>query len=210
MAFSADRKSVAALAARTEGVRAGVDVGFADVELSKALRQSHAGVWMTVEDGVAARDAAASGLDPKTVLQLGAGGELPFEDHQFDVVLLTKTSIDGKVPLAAALFAQSRKRLGMLVREVHRILQGGGCLFFTVDEVAKDGIGWTQRAIYELLRDGFDVVELKRPPWWRFGTAGRTLTVCARRKNWRNRGIPIVGAALPVSSAMLSPRERSK
>ena len=154
---------------------------------------------MTVEDGAAARNAAASGLDPKTVLQLGAGGELPFEDHQFDVVLL-----------AAALFAQSRQRLGMLVREVHRILQGGGRLFFTVDEVSKDGIGWTQRAIYELLRDGFDVVELKRPPWWRFGTAGRTLTVCARRKNWRNRGIPIVGAALPVSSAMLSPRERSK
>ena len=187
------------MAARTEGVRAGVDVGFADVELSKALRQSHAGVWMTVEDGVAARDAAASGLDPKTVLQLGAGGELPFEDHQFDVVLL-----------AASLFAQSRQRLDMLVREVHRILQGGGCLFFTVDEVAKDGIGWTPRAVYELLRDGFDVVEIKRPPWWRFGSAGRTLTICARRKNWRNRGVPIVGAALPVSSAMLSPRERYK
>ena len=199
MAYSADRKTVAALAARTEGVRAGVDVGFADVDLSKTVRNSHAGVWMTVEDGATARNAAASGLDPKTVLQLGAGGELPFEDHQFDVVLL-----------AAAFFAHSRQRLGMLVREVHRILQGGGCLFFTVDEVAKDGIGWTQRAIYELLRDGFDVVELKRPPWWRFGTAGRTLTVCARRKNWRNRGVPIVGAALPVSSAMLSPRERSK
>lgn len=199
MAYSADRKTVAALAARTEGVRAGVDVGFADVDLSKTVRHSHAGVWMTVEDGAAARNAAASGLDPKTVLQLGAGGELPFEDHQFDVVLL-----------AAALFAQSRQRLGMLVREVHRILQGGGCLFFTVDEVAKDGIGWTQRAVYELLRDGFDVVEIKRPPWWRFGTAGRTLTICARRKNWRNRGVPIVGAALPVSSAMLSPRERYK
>ena len=199
MAFSADRKTVAALAARAEGVRAGVDVGFADVDLSRMVRNSHAGVWMTVEDGAAARNAAASGLDPKTVLLMGAGGELPFEDHQFDVVLL-----------AAALFAQSRQRLGMLVREVHRILQGGGRLFFTVDEVSKDGIGWTQRAVYELLRDGFDVVELKRPPWWKFGTAGRTLTVCARRKNWRNRGIPIVGAALPVSSAMLSPRERSK
>jgi hypothetical protein len=36
------------------------------------------------------------------------------------------------------------------------------------------------------------------------------MTVCARRKNWRNRGTPIVGAAMPVSSAMLSPRERSK
>ena len=79
-----------------------------------------------------------------------------------------------------------------------------------VDEAAAGGAGWTQRAVYELLRDGFDVVGLKRPPWWKFGTAGRTLTVCARRKNWRNRGTPIVGSALPVSSAMLSPRERSR
>lgn len=194
-----DRKTAAALASRAEGVRAGVDIGFADVAFSQALRQARAGVWMTVEEGAAARDAAAATLDPKTVLLLGAGGELPFEDHQFEVVLL-----------AAALFEQGRERLATLIRETHRILQGGGCLFFTVDEAASGSIGWTQRAVYELLRDGFDVVGLKRPPWWRFGTAGRTLTVCARRKNWRNRGTPIVGAAMPVSSAMLSPRERSK
>ena len=56
--------------------------------------------------------------------------------------------------------------------------------------------------------DGFDVVGLKRPPWWKFGVAGRTLTVCARRKTWRRRSAPIVGEAMPVSSAMLSPRER--
>ena len=199
MASSVDRKTTAALAARTGGVRAGVDVGFADAAFSQTLRQAHAGVWMTVEDDVDARDAAAAVLDPKTVLQLGAGGELPFEDHQFEVVLLS-----------AAMLAQPRERLGTLVREAHRILQGGGCLHFTVEEAARGGAGWTQRAVYELLRDGFDVVGLRRPPWWRFGTAGRTLTVCARRKNWRNRGTPIIGAALPVSSAMLSPRERLK
>ena len=200
MASSLDRKTVAALDARIKGVRAGVDVGFADAQFSQALRQAHCGVWMTVEDGAAARDAAAAALDPKTVLLLGTGGELPFEDHQFEVVLL-----------AAELLVRSRERLETLIRESHRILQGGGCLFFTVDETtASGGAGWTQRAVYELLRDGFDVVGLKRPPWWRLGLSGRTLTVCARRKNWRNRGIPIVGVALPVSSAMLSPRERSK
>ena len=194
-----DRKTAAALATRVEGVRAGVDVGFADAAFSQALRKDHAGVWMTVEEGAGARDASASALDPKTVLVLGTDVELPFEDHQFEVVLL-----------AAALFAQPRGRLETLVRETHRILQGGGCLYFTVEEATGANGGWTQRAVYELLRDGFDVVGLKRPSWWRFGTAGRTLTVCARRKNWRNRGTPIVGAALPVSSAMLSPRERSK
>lgn len=195
-----DRNTAAALAARAEGVRgAGVDVGFADAAFSQSLRQMRAGVWMTVEDGSAARDAAAAALDPKTVLQLGAGGELPFEDHQFEIVLLS-----------LAMLSQPRERLGTLIREAHRILQGGGCLYFTVEEASGDGAGWTQRAVYELLRDGFDVVGLRRPPWWRFGTAGRTLTVCARRKNWRNRGTPIVGAAMPVSSAMLSPRERYK
>ena len=191
--------SLAAVDARFERVRAGLDGGFASPEFSRALRESHEGVWMTVEDGAAAREAVSAALDPKTVLQLGTGGELPFEDHQFEVVVL-----------ASGLFAQSRERLGTLVRETHRVLQGGGCLFFTVDEASSTGAGWTQRAIYELLRDGFDVVGLKRPAWWRFGTAGRTLTVCARRKNWRNRGTPIVGAAMPVSSAMLSPRERAR
>jgi putative ABC transport system ATP-binding protein len=61
-----DRKTAAALASRAEGVRAGVDIGFADAAFSQALRQARAGVWMTVEDGVAARDAAAAALDPKT------------------------------------------------------------------------------------------------------------------------------------------------
>ena len=88
-----DRKTAAALAARAEGVRAGVDVGFADAAFSQAVRQTHAGVWMTVEDGAGARDASAAALDPKTVLQLGAGGELPFEDHQFEVVLLSSAML---------------------------------------------------------------------------------------------------------------------
>ena len=192
--------TLAELDARYSRVRAGLDLGFANVQASQAFRASHDGVWMTVECDAAARASTATALDPKTVLQLGTNGELPFEDHQFEVALFAKAVLDGP-----------RDRLEALVREAHRVLQGGGCLMFTVEEAARgDGRGWTARAVYELLRDGFDVVGLRRPPWWRFGTAGRTLTVCAGRKNWRNRGTPIVGAAMPVSSAMLSPRARSK
>ncbi len=193
------RATLAELDARYARVRAGLDVGFADAEVSHAFRTAHAGVWMTVEDGVSACASAAMRLSPKTVLQMGQGGELPFEDHQFEVVLFAKSVLDGP-----------RARVATLVREAHRVLQGGGCLMFTVDESSDEGRGWSARAVYELLRDGFDVIGLKRPPWWRFGTAGRTLTVCAGRKNWRNRGVPIVGAAMPVSSAMLSSRARSK
>ena len=201
MSSSLDRYAAAThaeLCARCPRVRAGADVGFGDAATSQIFRTACGGVWMTVETTAAARAATAATLDPKSVLQLGASGELPFEDHQVGVLLL-----------ARALFDEPRERVEALVREAHRVLQGGGCLLFTVDE-SSDGGGWSARAVYELLRDGFDVVGLRRPPWWRFGTAGRTLTVCAGRKNWRNRGTPIVGAAMPVSSAMLSPRSRAK
>jgi len=186
----------AELAARFTRVRAGVDAGFGDAAVSQTLRAACPGVWMTVEDGPAARARVAESLDPKTVLQLGVGGEMPFDDHQFEVVVLS-----------AALLSGDRERTDAVVRETHRILQGGGCLVFSVDE-AGSGVGFNQRGIYDLLRNGFDVVGLKRPPWWKFGAAGRTLTVCARRKTWRRRSAPIVGEAMPVSSAMLSPRER--
>lgn len=201
MSSRPDRLTAATLAdlgARYARVRAGVDIGFADPGVSRLIRSAHGGVWMTVEADAAARAATAAALDPKTVLGLGACGELPFEDHQFEVVLLSHAMLGG-----------SRQRMETLVREAHRVLQGGGCLMFTVEE-SSDGRGWTARAVYELLRDGFDMVGLKRPAWWRFGTAGRTLTVCASRKTWRDRGAPIVGETLPVSSAMLSPRGRPK
>ena len=194
-----DRCAAAAcaeIASRFTRVRAGVDAGFGDASVSQALRASCPGVWMTVEDGAVARARVAGALDPKTVLQLGTGGEMPFDDHQFEVVVLS-----------AALLSGDRARADAVVRETHRILQGGGCLVFSVDE-AGGASGFTQRGVYDLLKDGFDVVGLKRPPWWKFGAAGRTLTVCARRKTWRRRSAPIVGEAMPVSSAMLSPRER--
>ena len=202
MSSSPDRftaATLAELAARYASVRAGVDNGFSDAETSRLIRAAHGGVWMTVEPDAASRAATAARLDPKTVLALGAGGELPFEDHQFEVVLLSRRMLDGP-----------RARVETLVREAHRVLQGGGCLVFTVEESATEDRGWTARAVYDLLRDGFDMVGLKRPSWWRFGTAGRTLTVCAGRKTWRERGEPIIGERLPVSSAMLSPRGRPK
>ena len=199
MPSSMDKCAAAAcaeLSSRFTRVRAGVDVGFGDVTVSQTLRAACPGVWMTVEDGAAVRARVAAALDPKTVLQLGVGGEMPFEDHPFEVVVLS-----------AALLSGNRARAEAVVRETHRILQGGGCLVFSVDE-SGSGSGFSQRGVYDLLRDGFDVVGLKRPPWWKFGAAGRTLTVCARRKTWRSRSATIVGEAMPVSPAMLSPRER--
>ena len=108
----------AELAARFTRVRAGVDAGFGDAAVSQALRAACPGVWMTVEDGPAARARVAESLDPKTVLQLGVGGEMPFDDHQFEVVVLS-----------AALLSGDRERTDAVVRETHRILQGRSFTF---------------------------------------------------------------------------------
>ena len=44
----------------------------------------------------------------------------------------------------------------------------------------------TLSKIYNIfLRNGFDIISLARPPWWKFGFGGHTLTVCARRKAWK-------------------------
>ncbi len=186
-------KLVSEVASRFPRIRSGVDIGFADAEFSKAFRKVRGGVWMTVEETAFDRARVANEIDSKSVLTIGPEGELPFEDFQFELVILSD-----------AFFARNSQRRKTIVRECHRVLQGGGCLLFTVDADSLGGYASAQRYLYELLRDGFDVISLKRPPWWKFGKLGHTLTVCARRKNWRNRNLTVVRTNATVSSAILS------
>lgn len=159
------------ISARYAKIRAGLDVGFADARVSAALRLLRGGVWMTVETDAAARAAAAAVLPPETVLALGAGETLPFDDDQFEVAALN-----------GAVISQA------LVREIHRVLLPAGCLFFTVFEEKKGGRDSTLSRLYNLfLKNGFDIIGISRPPWWRFGAAGRTLTLCARKKAWKEQ-----------------------
>ena len=61
----------------------------------------------------------------------------------------------------------------------------GGSMFFSVDERTRSQEGYTAPEIYKLVREGFDILALKRPPWWTFGKRGHVITVCARKKAWR-------------------------
>ena len=94
--------------------------------------------------------------------------EFPFEDEQFEVVIM-----DGG--------AVSR----VSVREAHRVLKPEGRLFFTVPQRTNKQEGLALPEIYSMVRDGFNIVEVERPAWWRFGFGGRTLSICALKKNWR-------------------------
>ena len=100
---------------------------------------------------------------------IGAVTEFPYEDAQFEVVLM-----DGAAVSAAR------------VKEAHRVLRPEGRLFFVVPEKVKaQDEGYTLPEIYSMVRCGFNIVDVGRPHWWIFGCRRRTLTICAQKKNWK-------------------------
>ena len=104
----------------------------------------------------------------KQTRAIGALADFPYEDGQFDAVLM-----DGGVVSAKA------------VREAHRVLRPEGRLFFTVPERTKKQEGYTLPDIYSIVREGFNITEVTRPAWWFFGSRGRTISICATKKAWK-------------------------
>ncbi|MBO7721856.1 MAG: methyltransferase domain-containing protein [Kiritimatiellae bacterium] len=136
------------------GVRASLEVGFGGGALPEAF----------------------SGLRGRVSRSIDGVAEFPFEDAQFDVVLMAGRAV-------------SRRS----VKEAHRVLKPEGCLHFIVMERTKSQEGFTLPQIYSVVRDGFNIVDVVRPAWWRFGSRGRTITICAQKKNWR----PAINAYRP-------------
>ena len=101
-------------------------------------------------------------------MSIGKRAVFPFEDEQFEVVVM-----DGRIV--------SRD----IVREANRVLRPEGCLFFTVQErTSRQPEGHTLPEVYRMIREGFDILSVRRPKWWFLRRRGRTLTVCARKKAW--------------------------
>ena len=153
------RQDIASVFARCDRVRAGLVLGFSDETLG-VLKSHRPGVWMSVP----------------------LAAELPFDDSQFNVVVLHPDGVSKA-----------------LIREVNRVLKPDGFLFFTVSERTRKQPGFTPQEIYGIIREGFDIVELKSPKWWLFGFAGRTLTVSARKKAWREHKSFIREGSLPFT-----------
>jgi SAM-dependent methyltransferase len=119
---------------------------------------------------------------PGVWMSVALEDELLFDDSQFDVVVLHPDGVNKA-----------------MIREVNRILKPDGFLFFTVNERTRKQDGFTAQEIYGIIREGFDILELKSPKWWLFGLAGRTLTVCARKKAWREHKSFIREGSLPFT-----------
>ena len=131
------------------------------------LKQVRTSLEVGFPDGVLPERLMA--LRGRETRSIGNLPEFPYEDAQFEVVLM-----DGA--------AVSRKS----VKEAHRVLKPEGRLFFTVPERTKGQEGFTLPDIYSIVREGYNIIEVERPAWWFFGTRGRTITICAKKKNWRS------------------------
>ncbi|HOE61574.1 MAG TPA: class I SAM-dependent methyltransferase [Kiritimatiellia bacterium] len=145
---------------QARGARVGLDIGFTHAGVSQILRQT-GGYWMSVETSPERRNLVASVLGSDTVLCAGADGTLPFEDKQFDVVVMAHGTL-----LSGAAAADA-------IRECHRVLKTGGHFILTVEYrkrvsiaaainrqrvVTGAGVRYNAEDIFHLLKDGFDVL----------------------------------------------------
>ena len=149
------------LNAQKPAVKTGLDIGFTNAGVSQFLRHS-GGYWMSVELTPQRQALVASALDSETVLLAGKDGELPFEDKQFDAVVLAHGALPGDDASAAA-----------MIRECHRVLKTGGVFILTVEYRKRYGVAaalnkqrvvsgaggrYSETDMFRLLRAGFDVL----------------------------------------------------
>lgn len=149
------------LHAQKKKVRTGLDIGFTNAGVSQALRQS-GGYWMSVELTPESQALVASALGDDTVLMAGQNSELPFEDKQFDAVIVAH----------GALPADNEGAIAM-IRECHRVLKAGGHFILTVEYrkpyglaaalnrqrvVSGAGERYSETDMFRLLKGGFDVL----------------------------------------------------
>ena len=155
-AFPLQREVKAALhfiALRKGTVRTGLDIGFTNSWVSQTFRQT-GGYWMTVEMTAQRHGRVAGALGENTVLTAGKGGELPFDDKQFDVVVVS-----------CAMLTANPSTIPAMIRECHRVIKIGGHLVLTVSRQKRPastlptpGAGYSEAEIFHLLRDGFDLM----------------------------------------------------
>lgn len=218
------------LKSRTEPTRTGLDIGFANPDVSARFREE-GGYWMTVASSENLRLRLVPTLGEDSVLTMGKNGELPFEDKQFDVVVLA----NGMLP------ADGDAALQRII-ECHRVLKPGGHLIFTVNRLSSTDQtfpGFNETTIFQLLRDGFDVTGLRNTcrffvrlvnrlfsrkegeldhagffqkllygianglDFFLFFGKGHQMTFFAHRKGWRNKRGLQISESLPVSNAVL-------
>ena len=203
-------------------IKIGLDAGFRNPFISARFR-NNCKYWITVESSARCITADYCILDESTVFPLMPDGSFPFEDRQFDCVVL---SCD---------FLQGCRNFDHTVHECHRVLNTGGILIFTIERKKRAA----EKEALDLLKHGFDVLGMHYScRFWtsmvrhlpsndarRNGEAGgfkrllysiaaaldallflargKRITIHARRKSWRENNSRIIRRSTVVSDAML-------
>lgn len=132
-----------------------LDIGFSNPVASEQLRRN-GGYWTSCVWNAEEQSAAEDYLGEK-VLQVGLDDELPFEDKQFDVLVLARGHITGDL-----------ERDIHLIRECHRVLKTPGYIIvggeyrhkFSLLSLFgyKSETKYDDKQIFQLMRPGFDVL----------------------------------------------------
>ena len=128
------------------GVRTSLEVGFPGGELPARFAALRGRAWRAAE----------------------TAADLPYEDAQFEVVILAAPAVSRAA-----------------VKEAHRVLRADGRLCFAVPLRTRGQAGWTLPEVYSTVRDGFHIVEVEKPKWFAFWQRRRELAICAKKKNWK-------------------------
>ena len=139
-----------------------LDIGMPSPVMSALLRE-HGGAWASLARSPE-NAAEASGFLGVEVACLGAGGEVPFEQHSFDVVVVS----------LGILVAMENPEF--FIKECHRVLKTSGELIISTQykksfsivnlmrrraATGRDALisrAYTERGLFSFLKNGFDVM----------------------------------------------------
>lgn len=146
--------------AHGEQLRTALDVGFDNASVSRVFR-TLGGCWVTMGELGTPVTVLAEALGAESVFEFSREGTLPFAEKQFDIVAL-----------AHGVLADSTQA-PTITKECHRVLKDGGVLIFTVEyrkrlslaalfnrkaNGGERGGAYTEYAVFQLLKHGFDVL----------------------------------------------------
>lgn len=200
-----------------------IDIGFMNPLASLAMR-GRGGFWYAVPRAEADCADFANVLDEE-VSPVGPHNELPFDDKQFDIAVVSSGMLVGDWDRDVA-----------TLHEIHRVLRPTGFIvaavpcrkpFGLANIFTRDSSGYVDKQVFDLFKHGFDVLGSRSYCrfWTRLAESSRShalqsvasvldclvlakgykMVAYGRRKVWRERPTPVLRDGRSLSQAVLFP-----
>ena len=152
------------VADKGRNIHVGLNIGFGSAGVSRIFSQLGS-YWVSLEFTKELHNLVAAVLGDDSVAAIGPNGQIPFEDKQFDTIVVSSSSI----------FYEGFT-LTDLIKECHRVLDTGGLFVLTLPRRKLCGLArrlgcvrghieqehaYTEKEIFELLKRGYDVLGVR-------------------------------------------------